>query len=209
MSTPSASISVSIVFIALGHSWGALLAMEYAIRHRDRVSHLVLVNAAPASAVYAARVPPVTARLVATRRDSCAGHTRVESALPVRRPRGDADYHRVHFAHALRRPELLEPLVQRLRRNATAEVIRTSRLIERGLYDQTWSRPAYDLGPKLRTLDVPTLIVHGDHDFIPVDVAQLCPRGVAELAACNCRGVRSLRVPRAPRDLPQRGERIP
>ena len=32
----------------LGHSWGGLLAMEYAIRPRS-VSHLVLMNCAPAS----------------------------------------------------------------------------------------------------------------------------------------------------------------
>src|SRR5215203_6048880 len=34
----------------LGHSWGGLLAMEYAIRHPNRVTHLILVNTAPASA---------------------------------------------------------------------------------------------------------------------------------------------------------------
>src|ERR687888_121061 len=34
----------------LGHSWGGVLAMEYATRHRDRVSHLILVDTAPASA---------------------------------------------------------------------------------------------------------------------------------------------------------------
>ncbi|MEP6609385.1 MAG: alpha/beta fold hydrolase [Burkholderiaceae bacterium] len=32
----------------LGHSWGGLLAMEYATPHPDRVSHLVLLNTAPA-----------------------------------------------------------------------------------------------------------------------------------------------------------------
>jgi proline iminopeptidase len=34
----------------LGHSWGGTLAMEYAIRHPGRVSHLILLNTAPASA---------------------------------------------------------------------------------------------------------------------------------------------------------------
>lgn len=34
----------------LGPSWGAVLALEYAIRHPDRVSHLLLMNPAPASA---------------------------------------------------------------------------------------------------------------------------------------------------------------
>jgi proline iminopeptidase len=33
----------------LGHSWGGLLAMEYATRHPERVSHPVLLNTAPAS----------------------------------------------------------------------------------------------------------------------------------------------------------------
>lgn len=34
----------------LGHSWGVLLALEYALRHPTRVSHLVLMNPAPVSA---------------------------------------------------------------------------------------------------------------------------------------------------------------
>jgi proline iminopeptidase len=33
----------------LGHSWGTVLALEYAIRNPDRVSHLILMNPAPAS----------------------------------------------------------------------------------------------------------------------------------------------------------------
>jgi proline iminopeptidase len=34
---------------ALGHSWRGLLAMEYAIPYPERVSHLILLNTAPAS----------------------------------------------------------------------------------------------------------------------------------------------------------------
>src|SRR5262249_55806403 len=34
----------------LGHSWGAVLALEYVLRHPDRVSHLILMNPAPVSA---------------------------------------------------------------------------------------------------------------------------------------------------------------
>ena len=34
----------------LGHSWGAVLALEYAVRHPQRVSHLILMNPAPVSA---------------------------------------------------------------------------------------------------------------------------------------------------------------
>ena len=34
----------------LGHSWGGVMAMEYAIRRPDRVSQLLLLNTGPASA---------------------------------------------------------------------------------------------------------------------------------------------------------------
>src|SRR6266496_5642537 len=33
----------------LGHSWGGLLALEYALRHLQHVSHLLLMNTAPVS----------------------------------------------------------------------------------------------------------------------------------------------------------------
>ena len=75
----------------LGHSWGGLLAMEYAIRHPQRVSHLILMNTAPASRVDA-------------------------------------------------------------------------------LYEQTWERDDYDLIPALQRLEIPTLLIWGDDDFIPRDV---------------------------------------
>ena len=39
----------------LGHSWGGLLAMEYALRRRRRVSHLILLNTAPVSHVGSSR----------------------------------------------------------------------------------------------------------------------------------------------------------
>src|SRR6185369_13672227 len=36
--------------VLLGHSWGTVLALEYALRYPTRVSHLILMNPAPASA---------------------------------------------------------------------------------------------------------------------------------------------------------------
>src|SRR5215471_12001003 len=36
--------------VLLGHSWGTVLALEYATRHPERVSRIILLNPAPASA---------------------------------------------------------------------------------------------------------------------------------------------------------------
>jgi proline iminopeptidase len=157
--------------VVLGHSWGGLLAMEYAIRHRDRVSHLVLVNTAPVSAVAAARFRQSLSDSRSPHHAAALGAILSSARYQSGNLDADADYYGLHFAHALSRPDQLEPLVGRLRRHMTSHGLLIARQIERGLYDQTWSRPDYDLGPHLRTLDVPTLLLCGDQDFIPIDVA--------------------------------------
>jgi proline iminopeptidase len=63
-------------------------------------------------------------------------------------------------------------VVGRLRSAFTPASIIGARAIEERLYEDTWSRPGYDLIPALRRLDIPTLIIHGDEDFVPIDVVR-------------------------------------
>jgi proline iminopeptidase len=156
----------------LGHSWGTVLASEYALRHPHRVTRLILLNSAPVSSSDAARL-----------RDSL-----VQSKTPAQRRRieevaasedfrvgalaADAAYYRIHFAGALRRSELLENVVGRLRRSFTPAGIVRAREIEDRLYDETWRDPSYDLLPRLTQLRIPALIVHGEQDFVPIECAQ-------------------------------------
>ncbi len=42
----------------------------------------------------------------------------------------------------------------------------------------TWQVDGYDLLPKLRTLSVPTLVITGDHDFIPGEIAAHIARAI-------------------------------
>jgi proline iminopeptidase len=67
---------------------------------------------------------------------------------------------------------LLEVLVARLRRDFTAEGVVTARAIEQRLYEETWDRDDYDLLTRLRQVRVPTLVIHGDADLIPVEAAR-------------------------------------
>lgn len=155
----------------LGHSWGGLLAMEYATRHPERVSHLILLNTAPASREDLVRFRErrkrteaeslARMREVAQRPDYAAGDISAE-----------AEYYRAHFRAAVRRPEHLEQVVRRLRAHFTPLDILKARAIEDRLYAQTWDRPGYDLLPGLRRLKAPTLVIHGEHDFVPLDCAK-------------------------------------
>jgi proline iminopeptidase len=164
----SGSDSVAV----LGHSWGGLVAMEYAVRYPDRVSHLILLNTAPAShadmlefrrALAASRSPGEVARMTALTDDP----TYLSGDIDA-----DAEYYRIHFRPALRRREHVDRVVERLRAAFRPDGIVAARAIEESLYAQTWSRADYDLIPRLRDLRVPTLVIHGDHDFVPVDIAR-------------------------------------
>lgn len=66
----------------------------------------------------------------------------------------------------------------------------TARAIEHRLYDETSRSDGYDLIPKLQALDIPTLVLHGENDFVPLAlaarIAEAMPRGrLAVLAECG------------------------
>ena len=139
----------------LGHSWGALVAMEYALAFPEQVSHLIVMNTAPASPGDAAILRE---RLRAAR--SAEQSITISALMSDRGYRAgdieaDAAYHRIHFASALQRSGLLEVLVARLRRDFTAEGIVAARAIEQRLYEQTWDDDDdYDLLTRLEQVRV-------------------------------------------------------
>ena len=59
----------------------------------------------------------------------------------------------------------------RLRSNFTEQGVVLARAIEHRLYEETSESADWDLFPALRRLDVPTLVLHGEDDFVPVEFA--------------------------------------
>ena len=104
----------------LGHSWGGIIAMHYALRHPGRTSHLLLMNSAPAS-----HADLLLMREERLRRQ--AVHDRKLTALMPGYARGDPDavaqYYRIDFgtgaradAHPARRLRLHPDGVRRAHR---------------------------------------------------------------------------------------------
>jgi proline iminopeptidase len=156
--------------VLLGHSWGTVLALEYALRYPERVSHMILMNPAPASTEdfkqmrkeRLAKIGDDLDRLNAAR--ASAGYKEGD-------PDAVAAYYRIHFKPAVARPEDLEKVIASLRSTFTSGGILKARAIEDRLMNDTWSSPEYDLLPKLKTLRIPTLVIYSDHDFIPAATA--------------------------------------
>jgi proline iminopeptidase len=163
----------------LGHSWGGLLALEYAIRHPHRLSHLILMNSAPASYDDFIHFRRERRRKEPTNIEKLKALAATKQ-FEIGDLETDAEYHRLHLQAALRKPEHLEKVVNSLRLNFTSEGIRKARAIENRLYNETWESSQYSLLPKLRQLGIPTLVIHGEYDFIPVacakHIAQSLPR---------------------------------
>jgi proline iminopeptidase len=155
----------------LGHSWGGVLAMEYAARHPERVSHLVLMSTAPASGWECARFRQ---QLRASRP---AGDVERMEYIAASAPyqagdlQAEADYYRIHFRGTVQRADHLERIIGRLRTHFTEDSVLTARAIEQRLYEQTWLAAEYDLVRRLHGVHTPTVVIHGEHDIVPVDMA--------------------------------------
>lgn len=164
----------------LGHSWGAVLALEYALRHPSRVSRLILMNPAPASANDVALVRrEYLERLggdMDRQRAIVAG-----AAYQAGDPEAVAARYRIHFKPSLKQPENYEQMMATMKAGFISqgkEGILKARAVEDQLMRDTWQVPGYDLLPKLRRLRVPTLVITGDHDFMAVageHIAQAIP----------------------------------
>jgi proline iminopeptidase len=158
----------------LGHSWGAVLALEYALRYPARVSRLILMNPAPASAsdlvvMRKAYVEKLGGDMDRQRAISAG------AAYQAGDPEAVTARYRIHFKAALARPEHYEKLMTSMKAAFVSQGrdgIIKARAVEDRLMRDTWEVPGYDLMPKLRGLRVPTLVIAGDHDFIPLAIAE-------------------------------------
>jgi proline iminopeptidase len=156
----------------IGHSWGGLLAMEYTVRRPANVSRLVLMNTAPASRDDAAVLRTALAGRKTPEQIERMQALAADPAFLAGDPATEAEYYRIHYGLTLRGADHLDAVLGRLRTHFTPAGILAARTIEHQLYEQTWSVDGYDLVPALGRLETPTLVIHGDHDFVPIALVQ-------------------------------------
>jgi proline iminopeptidase len=166
----------------LGHSWGTVLALEYALRHPARVSRLILMNPAPASASdLAVFRKAYTLKLGA---DMDRQREIVQSAAYKEGdPEAVTARYRIHFKPALSRHADYEKLMATMKAGFIKqgkEGIVKARAVEDQLMRDTWQKDGYDLLPRLRNLSIPTLVISGADDFIPAEIAVHIARAIPD-----------------------------
>ena len=149
----------------VGHSWGAIVAMHYALRNPRRTSHLILMNSAPASHEDLLRMRQQRLRRRAV-------HEQRLTALMPGYARGDpeavSEFYRIDFGTTFRRPADAE----RLRLEWSRADIESGRAIEKRLHQGLIWTEGYSLLPELVGVRAPTLVIHGDYDFVPIECSE-------------------------------------
>ncbi|MBA2628214.1 MAG: alpha/beta hydrolase [Gemmatimonadales bacterium] len=143
--------------VLAGYSWGALLAMLYAIEHPERVERLALVSPAPAW------------REARDRFEAEFARRNLDPALQDQRralrESGLREIDPAAFAQRLFElsvaPYFADP--------ARARELTPFRLTGRTQQEVWSSLGQFDIRPALATLSMPAIVVHGDSDPIPPD----------------------------------------
>ncbi len=148
--------------IILGHSWGGLLAMHYAINHPQHVSAMILMNSAPATSMgfqtfaeeYKKRTQPITKEL-----------TEIQTSDKFKQfdPQTTSLFYRKIFSTYFYQSHAVDELTL----SFTPISAKNSAEISNIFGSTLFSKP-YDLRPQLQKLAIPTLVITGDADPIPV-----------------------------------------
>jgi proline iminopeptidase len=146
----------------MGHSWGGLLALFYAVEHPDHLKSLILISPAGASYEYQdAFVKNLAARRTAEdsaeleRLSSIPGSDKTPSLVE--------QWYKVYFRAYFHDAALTDSLEVKVSEKSLE--INAHSLLFRGL-------ERYDIHDRLDAVDVPCLIVHGRQDPLPAQCSE-------------------------------------
>lgn len=154
-------------FIIMGHSWGGLLAMQYASAHQDHLLGLILVNSV--SADYKGQkafMDEFEVRAKNIRNDLEPLFT-YENFKELNAAQISNLYQKafsIYFYDAKK--------VEELNLNCNVTSAQSGYKIRKEMMKTSYLNPSINLFPKLKTLDIPTFILHGKQDIVPAWTAE-------------------------------------
>lgn len=145
----------------LGHSWGGVLGMFYAIAYPERVHSLMLVSSGGATDFLQDMFTNLDARW--TPEDSATlSQISSSEAYQHNEAKAVSDYYQVFFKAFFHDPQDVTYLTTRFSENT----LKNRPLIYASPLFQTFRE--YDIRDRLHNITCPTLIIHGEYDPIPL-----------------------------------------
>ncbi len=149
----------------LGHSWGGLVAMEYAMRYPQRTKSLVLLNSVGANSDFMA--PFVKTRIARTTHDDSVAMASLQSSpgFASANPEIMSRFTRIIFKTYFFDRRLADSLTLTFNQNTASHFFPIF-----GLMGKFLNR--YDISDQLATIPCSTFVVSGDVDPIPPEVGE-------------------------------------
>lgn len=155
----------------LGHSWGGLLALRYALTFPDRVERLILVDSAPPNST----LDTLNIKAREERRTE-------EDFKIIQEITGSEAFQKLEIQAVKRylqvsekvkffNPDLISELKADLNKEKIEKLMWVAQLMNPFLEE-------YDIAEDLSAITCSTLIIHGDHDTIPLESAEIIHRQV-------------------------------
>lgn len=154
-------------FILIGHSWGGLLAMGYVTKHPTTVSRLVLLNSAPANYKGQQDLMKEFIKRTEPLKDKITAFFSYEDFEKLNAQEISALYRNL-FSVYFDQPKNVEYLT--LTMNPASA--RSGFKVMEEMSKTSWLQPHINLFPALEKVNVPTLVIHGNQDLIPVHTVQ-------------------------------------
>lgn len=154
-------------FVLMGHSWGGLLGMQYAIEHQDHLLGLILLNTAPADykgqkaflEEFEARTKNIHSELKPL---FAYDDFKKLDAIQI------STLYRKLFSVYFYDPNRIEELTL----NFSIASAQSGFKVNEEMTKTFWLNPNVDLFPSLKNLTVPTFVLHSRQDIVPVWTAE-------------------------------------
>lgn len=154
-------------FILMGHSWGGLLAMQYAVDHQENLIGLILLNTAPAD--YKGQKGFIDEFEMRTKniQNDIKSFFSYEDFKELNSAQ-ISDLYRKLFSVYFYNPEK----VKNLSLNFNVASAQSGFKVMEEMSKTYWLQPNVNLFPSLKRLAIPTFILHGKQDIVPVWTVQ-------------------------------------
>jgi len=154
-------------FILLGHSWGGLLAMNYSVTYPDHLAGLILLSTAPADfkgqqafvTEFTKRTQPIKNEI-----GPLSNYQEFEklNAFEI------SKLYRTLFSVYFYNPRKVEDLTLNMPEVSAKSGANVLEIMSK----TSWLIPDTNLFPQLKKITVPTLIIHGKEDIVPLWTAE-------------------------------------
>lgn len=144
----------------VGHSWGGMLAMYYALKYEKNVKKMVIMNSLP---ITTAGLHEVVDEIQRRIQPSSSEIEKIQESQEFLNndPQAISQYYRLIFHYYFHNPADLEKLNTNIEPTGAATCIQSAKILENSLLTKF-----IDLTDSLKNLKIPTLITYGDSDVI-------------------------------------------